>query len=450
MTYFFVSRPGSGRREGFEYQRVMYFNPETEESSKQTDLTGVAEAFFSFIDNFRKGNEAPAGEYDHRFVRTKKSLEVFIQVEKKEYIIGIRLDRNACQTAGYFVHLASIKNLVIRTYETFRLFYGTFNFSFAEGRGFLMQKLDQFFSHYLSLLKVHQIPLIDRFSGIAFLNIPSQEFLDVQCFISRCIDQFPMIKRTIFLYQDKMIQYSVVKQDIYVVYRYLTHHLIQSAVFSELKPLQKINESANEFVGKFITGSLEFAGQENSKENDFPAVYLTVPETGEMEWHSVIAYRALNATLCLFVPVEKLSDLNLPTLQETLDYELSRLASDIGENVSSTSKFVSPDILFHYIYFNPDSLSLKTSFTDVSKTPMPPASIYALVCETFDHFIDTNVENFTQVEVKGDENWWVVVKKMNGRLLTLFLPSQSTTTILEIQDVVDQIVETYFSNLFLV
>lgn len=35
MTYFFVSRPTSGRREGFEYQRVMYFNPETEESSKQ-------------------------------------------------------------------------------------------------------------------------------------------------------------------------------------------------------------------------------------------------------------------------------------------------------------------------------------------------------------------------------------------------------------------------------
>lgn len=56
-------------------------------------MTGVAEAFFSFIDNFRKGNEAKIAEYDHRFVRTKKSLEVFIQVEKKEYIIGIRLDR---------------------------------------------------------------------------------------------------------------------------------------------------------------------------------------------------------------------------------------------------------------------------------------------------------------------------------------------------------------------
>lgn len=35
MEYFFVSRPASGRREGFEYQRVMYFNPETENSSKQ-------------------------------------------------------------------------------------------------------------------------------------------------------------------------------------------------------------------------------------------------------------------------------------------------------------------------------------------------------------------------------------------------------------------------------
>jgi hypothetical protein len=42
MEYFFVSRPASGRREGFEYQRVMYFNPETENSSKQV-------CFFCFI-----------------------------------------------------------------------------------------------------------------------------------------------------------------------------------------------------------------------------------------------------------------------------------------------------------------------------------------------------------------------------------------------------------------
>ena len=53
--------------------------------------------------------------------------------------------------------MASVKALLIRIYETFRLFYGTFSDLFESGRGTLMQRLDQFFSHYLSLLRVHQV-----------------------------------------------------------------------------------------------------------------------------------------------------------------------------------------------------------------------------------------------------------------------------------------------------
>lgn len=67
--------------------------------------------------------------------------------------------------------------------------------------------------------------------------MPSVDYLDVQCLISRCSENFPMIKKTLFLYQDKLVEYSVSKNDIIVVYRYLTQHLIQSAVQSELKPV---------------------------------------------------------------------------------------------------------------------------------------------------------------------------------------------------------------------
>lgn len=136
--------------------------------------------------------------------------------------------------------MQSIKALVIRIYETFRLFYGSFSVLFKESRGLLMQRLDQFFSHYLALLRVHQIPLIDLFSGVGFMNIGSVEYLQVQCLISRLSEQFPEIRKTIFLYQDRLVQYSVEKQDVIVLYRYLTQHLVQSAVFSELKPLERV------------------------------------------------------------------------------------------------------------------------------------------------------------------------------------------------------------------
>ncbi|KAE9548961.1 hypothetical protein FO519_007829 [Halicephalobus sp. NKZ332] len=453
MAYFFVSRPASGRREGFEYQRVMYFNPETEDSSKQTDVTGVAEAFINFTENFRKRSELEIPEYDHRFVKSSNLLEVFVQVEKGEFIIGLGLSREACNKSDYFAHMTSIKALVVRTYETFRLFYGSLHDLFIEGRGHLMQRLDQFFSHYLSLLRVHQIPLIDLFAGVGFMNIPSTEYLDVQCLISRTCEQFPMVKKTIFLYQDKMVQYSVAKEDIIVMYRYLTQHLVQSAVHSELKPLDGIlNDSDKQFIGKFITGSVDFVGQETLTESKFPTVFLTNTESGSIECYSLIVYRSLNATLCLFVEVENMPKIELIELQKFLDFELGRIASKIGDNVSS-SRPLNSDIPFHYVYYNPDSLSLKTSFSDSqnpSSIQMPPATIYKLVCETFDHFVQTEVENFSQVEVKADDDWWIVVKKVNGRVLTLFIPSTSSTSVVDVHDVVEQIVKAYFLNLFVV
>jgi len=452
MNYFFVSRPASGRREGFEYQRVMYFNPETEGSSKKTDITGIAAAFMTFTENFRKRSEVEIPEYDHRFVKSSNLLEVFVQVEKGEFIIGLGLSREACNNSDYFVHMTSIKALVVRTYETFRLFYGSLHNLFVEGTGHLMERLDQFFSHYLSLLRVHQIPLIDLFAGVGFMNIPSTEYLDVQCLISRTCEQFPMIKKTIFLYQDKMVQYSVAKEDIIVVYRYLTQHLVQSAVHSELKPIDGItNDSEKQFIGKFITGSVDFVGQETPTESRFPTVFLTNTESGSIECYSLIVYRSLNATLCLFVESADMLSIELSELQESLDSELGRIASKIGDNVSASRPIVS-DIPFHYVYYNPDSLSLKTSFSDPQNlsTPMPPATIYKLVCETFDHFVETEVENFSQVEVKADDDWWIVVKKVNGRVLTLFIPSTASTSIVDVHDVVEQIVKAYFLNLFVV
>uniref|UniRef100_A0A914XW57 CCZ1/INTU/HSP4 first Longin domain-containing protein n=1 Tax=Panagrolaimus superbus TaxID=310955 RepID=A0A914XW57_9BILA len=457
MEYFFVSRPASGRREGFEYQRVMYFNPETENSSKQTDVSGVAEAFIAFTENFRKRAEVVA-EYDHRFVKSTKLLEIFVQVENSEYIIGLGLNRQACNEHDYFVHMSSLKALLIRTYETFRLFYGTFSDLFETGKGILMQRLDQFFSHYLSLLRVHQIPLIDLFSGVGFMNMPPVDYLDVQCLISRCSESFPMIKKTLFLYQDKMVEYSVSKNDIIVVYRYLTQHLVQSAVQSELKPVASATYRETEtkkFIGKFITGVTEdFIGQEESVDHQFPNVFLS-DDNGKMISHALIAYRALNATFCLFVKNEDMPSLDLQELQQSLDSELSRLASNIGDNVSSITRTItSSDIPFHYVYYNPDSLSLKTSFvdspSDLSNVPLPPPAIYKQVCETFDHFIDTDTEKFAQVCCKADDDWWVVVKKVNGRVLTLFIPSTPTSNITDIHDIVEQIIKSYFLNLFIV
>ena len=196
---------------------------------------------------------------------------------------------------------------------------------------------------------------------------------------------------------------------------------------------------------------MDFVGQETPTESKFPTVFLTNSESGSIECYSLIVYRSLNATLCLFVESVNMQNIELLELQTFLDSELGRIASKIGDNVSVSRPLFS-DIPFHYVYYNPDSLSLKTSFSDPQNpsTPMPPATIYKLVCETFDHFVETEVENFSQVEVKADDDWWIVVKKVNGRVLTLFIPSTASTCIVDVHDVVEQIVKAYFLNLFVV
>uniref|UniRef100_A0A7E4VVU2 Intu_longin_1 domain-containing protein n=1 Tax=Panagrellus redivivus TaxID=6233 RepID=A0A7E4VVU2_PANRE len=469
MSYFFVSRPASGRREGFEYQRVMYFNPETEDSLKQTDITGVAEAFIGFTENFRKRSSgAIPDEYDHRYIKSKKQLEVYVQVEKGQFILGLGLNREACDKVSYFVHMASIKALVIRTYETFRLFYGTLESLFAISRGHCMQRLDQFFSHYLSLMRISQIPLIDLFSGVGFMTLHSIDFLEVQCFVTRIVEKFPTVCNSVFLYQDKLVHYTVDKSDISVLYRYLTQHLLRSAVNDELKPDgsmtvtgKKATEPAEKHLGRFITGVVESIGQELTPESQFPTIYMK-KDDGELRRHSLVVYRSLNATLCLLVELPEATEdapedtatepVDLSALQAFIDPELSRLGSTIGDHIPSTTVKVPTggELRFHYVYFNPDSLSLKTSFSGSNgiSTPMPPTALYRQVCETFDHFVDVGTPKFTQVEVKSIDDWWIVVKKENGRILTLFLPSIATTTVVDIHENVEQIIKSYFVNLF--
>lgn len=72
-----------------------------------------------------------------------------------------------------------------------------------------------------------------------------------------------------------------------------------------------------------------------------------------------------------------------------------------------------------------------------------------LACESLDHFMEDS-DDFAQIQVKDESDWWVVLKKMNERFLILFLSQTPQSTIVEIQDTVTNILKTYFSNMFII
>lgn len=152
--------------------------------------------------------------------------------------------------------------------------------------------------------------------------------------------------------------------------------------------------------GDFISGVVDFLGE--ISESQLPTVYLTETAGEDGEANVVVpfelasptfksesttaalvqvAYRALNATFCMFMRAGS-APLDMDALGEFLDAKLSTIASKIGEGISGVPRSIVSEVPFHFIYYNPDSLSLRTSLPSATSalhlapTQLPPSSVF--------------------------------------------------------------------------
>ncbi|CAJ0562013.1 unnamed protein product, partial [Mesorhabditis spiculigera] len=146
-----------------------------------------------------------------------------------------------------------------------------------------------------------------------------------------------------------------------------------------------------------------------------------------------------------------------------LGAELKKLASQIGEAITSEiSELRVSD--FHFLYFNPSSLSLRTSFNQSpligmsslglnpsasQLLPPVPQQVYRIVCETYDRLLDSS-EDFGECIVKDSADWWIVIKKVNDRILIILLPpSANLPTLQDAYMRVSEIIKSRFQGIFL-
>nr|CAD2156212.1 unnamed protein product [Meloidogyne enterolobii] len=498
--HFFISHPASGQKEGLELERVMLFLPASETLTKQMEITGMAEAIVNFSANILfnqpKDTEIKDGKQqtkplcingddesvDFRYISSSTSKEVVLVVENGAFFIGVSLNRKLCKQFDYCVHLPTIRALLERAYNAYKLFYGSFSVVFNADLVHFKNVLDSFFAPYLQLLRVCKTPLVDLFSGVDFLPLGSLNFLEVHCLMTNCLEEFPQIKKTIFLYQERLIQYSVEKRDLIVLWHFLTQTIVPSAMQAELTPEGILNEkstantstSDSNKSGFFVDSSIirDYLGE--FSDHKFPKIFILDGENDDkcVEYY-LIAYRVLNATACFFVRADETQNdsINndfLENLSDFIDTKMSLIASTIGEQFSNeiTARPNSNlDIPYHFIYFNPDSLSFRKSFAAPmvmsaenavvnNAVQILPSSMHRLVYESYDKFISecsTTSSLISQLYIKADNDWWIVFKRMERRFLALFLPQQysATTTIADIQECVDGIIQSRFPNLFI-
>uniref|UniRef100_A0A0M3ISR8 Intu_longin_1 domain-containing protein n=1 Tax=Ascaris lumbricoides TaxID=6252 RepID=A0A0M3ISR8_ASCLU len=217
MDFFFIAHPESGRKEGEEGERIMYFQSLKPESfEKQTQVTGFAEAVVNFTNNFAgdeserdmefpyryvntmkqlhvyvlvessrfvvgialnkftqvtgfaeavvnftnnfAGDESERDmEFPYRYVNTMKQLHVYVLVESSRFVVGIALNKAMCSNEEYTLHAPTIRSIIITAYKMFRLFFGSFSKLLVADRARLKDRLEYFFSRYLSLLRLNQL-----------------------------------------------------------------------------------------------------------------------------------------------------------------------------------------------------------------------------------------------------------------------------------------------------
>ncbi|GMT09994.1 hypothetical protein PFISCL1PPCAC_1291, partial [Pristionchus fissidentatus] len=458
MDCFFIAHPKSGGKEGQESNRIMYYYPKTDSIDKQTEITGFAEAVVNFTDNFVSVPTAEKSklseEVPFRDVVTAKTVHVYIMVEQAQFMLGIIMNKKAAQDMDYTLFAPTLRAILIKAHTMFRLFFGNFADFHKEDFAHFKDRIEYFFSRYLSVLRVYNMPLLDYFSGVTFLRLDDPSlFCDIDAFTTELTEQIPAVDKLIFLYQDALLYYTVPRRDLPALFHYLSHNLLPMSLRTELEPNSLISRPSGH-GGKFVTGPLEYSTDEPiSGEDCLPTVYLSEDEeTGTLRPHHLVAYRSLNATVCMFVKAEvEVTRHLMRDIEGCLGTELPHLASSIADSSSKQPSDARSDMDFHYIYFNPSSLSLRTKFLDAPAPggpPAVPASVHKLACASFEKLMGER-EEFGECCVKADSEWWIFLKKANQRTLVLLLPPSSVSYLAEVHSKVQSIIKTYFQSIFL-
>ncbi|KAI6230832.1 hypothetical protein M3Y99_01028200 [Aphelenchoides fujianensis] len=393
LANFYVICPKLVKREDEEHKRLLFYYPPEETSQRK--VTGMAAAIVNFTSELVKiegtnGTKRRA----HRFVCSNKTAAIFLPVEE-DFILGATFNRGG----SFFAHSGTLLRTVENLYEMYRLFHGPFKRSFQVGDSSAKElafKLDTFFSNYLLTMKLSSIPLIDYLDGVCFMPLDQKLFLETQCFVDELQEECAELRLAMFLFQTRLAQYSVQKSALRPLYRFLVEHLIPHALAEELQP-EIVSLSSS---GRFVQAYFDFAPQDGP----YPRVQLENEESGELE----VAYRSLNATLCVLVPEEADVTRALTKLRQRLEPKMSALASAMGETISALSRPLISTVPFHFIYFNYDSLSFRTSLkqqpnssgaTSIAFT----AEINHAIYEAFDKFVERLDEGVHQaLKVGGD------------------------------------------------
>ena len=451
LLTFVVFNSSLGPKEGEEYKRILYYYPHTTDIDVQIKDIGLCEAVATFTDNF---TTVPC-----QSIHTKKTRKIFLLPEKRFWIVltvsiptSQKEDKEAKDSNIYHeddVHDHVYEAVLKQAYDMFCFFMGSFESILRKGTAdHLKQRLQHFFTRYLPVQKWEHCDILSIFRGIHFLPLDKNTYLQIQSFLNMLESSFPSILHTVFMYNDQLVWSGLELPDMRTLYHYLTATLLPSFVEHELQSVAKSSShviaGSDKKFGKFVTGPPNI--KDSSNLGKIPRVFVNSSLGNTEECHLVV-YRALSASVCMFVRGDfEVNFEFFKLLDKFIGHQLSGLASDISELYNKKSSTNEPQ--YKYVYFNNMNLAQKTSIhADANKRANVSLDMMRLMTD-----LNSDLNGITNVEdgetiVKTINDSWVVGKKSDQREFYVVL-TQKNANLIEINDEIKKLCNTHFNNIF--
>ncbi|XP_076167740.1 vacuolar fusion protein CCZ1 [Ptiloglossa arizonensis] len=453
LEHFYIFNGTYAKKEGEEEKKILYYYPERD-LDVQIKNIGLSEAIIKFAESFNPGQPC---DYCH----THKTRQIYYQPEPNFWmvmIVGVPYVSKEKDGNNYIEYQndeisSSICQAILKqAYVMFRLFMGSFNTIINEpecgSTTLLKHKLEHFYSRYLLSLKLNNSDILDVFQGLQFLPLDKITFLRVQCFMNLIEAMFSQVKYTAFLYNDQVVWSGLEPEDMQVVYNYLVGTLLPAHLEKELHGGSMPRNSPSPFTtshyGKFVTGPSSI--NDPNLIGKSPTVFINY-STEPISLYLVV-YRALSATICLFVD----SKTNLlidffKSLDSFLGPQLTTLVSSVAEQCTK-HVIVTPESCTKYLYFNKLNLAYKSTIHVGNRRCSNVLTTPEVLRVITDIYNDTNkLKEAGEIIIKTMSHYWVIGKLSNLREFFVVI-QQKSASIIEIEDEVKRLCEKQLKSIF--
>lgn len=454
LEHFYIFNSTYAKKEGDEEKKILYYYPVVTDSETQIKNIGLGEAIIKFTESFTPGQTC---DYCH----THKTRQIYYEPEPNFWmvmIVGVPYVWKTKDDTEYIeyqhdeVSSSVCQAILKQTYAMFRLFMGSFNTILNDpdcGSVLLLKhKLDHFYSRYLLSLKLNNSDILDIFQGLQFLPLDKTTFLHVQCFMNLVEAMFSQVKYTAFLYNDQLVWSGLEPEDMQVVYNYLVSTLLPAHLETELHGGSMPRNSPSPFTsshyGKFVTGPSSI--NEPIGIGKLPKVFINYSSKPVSLY--LVVYRALSATICLFVDSKTSLLMDFwKSLDTFLGPQLTTLVSLVAEQCSKHVSFAAESCP-KYLYFNKLNLAYKSTIhldnrrcSNVLTTPEVLRIITDINNDT------KRLKEAGEIVIKTMSEYWVVGKLSNLREFFVVI-QQKNASLIEIDDEVKRLCDQQLKSIF--